>query len=470
MRSTRGRATIKEKVLSYLRGNGIPPRAGVLVAVSGGPDSTALLHALVQLGDAHPLMLSCAYLDHGLRDRGEIEQETQLVGRLCARLGVSLTVESLPHGALRRLAARSKRSLEEAAREKRYAYLRACADRDGSHFIALGHTADDQVETLIMRFFQGADVTGLAGIPARRGRIIRPLIACSREEVLDYLRGLGAAYCTDSSNLSTEHLRNKVRLKLLPAIEEVFPGCRGSLAGAARRMAVLGRFLEQEASARLVWERVAQGCRLPAGAWLSAPAPLRILSAYRIWNRLFPRGRRIPGRFFAPLMEAGQKPDGGTLLRGYGVRLVRQGEFLIALRDIVCPGEKGYFIAVKQGRKYIIGKAGLSVWVSDPALAGDEEQLQLDKSVLEDPIIVRSRKAGDRIRLPEGTKQLKKLFSEWKVPRSERWKIPILADGKGIVAVLGKRLGYRNRFRLGLPRNSSATGTIGVRVSILEET
>ena len=180
-------SSIKEKVFKFLKQNEILPGSRILIGLSGGPDSTTLLHILDQLKTSYPLSLACAYLDHGLRPIQEIEEEIALVKKICADLGVRLETERLARGYLKSSARSAGRSLEEAARQQRYSFLRDCAGRMGCEYIALGHSADDQIETLIMRFFQGVDITGLSGIPPRRGRVIRPIFDCRREEILEFL-------------------------------------------------------------------------------------------------------------------------------------------------------------------------------------------------------------------------------------------------------------------------------------------
>ena len=213
----------------------LQPGNRVLVGVSGGPDSLALLSALVALRQGYRLTLRTAYVDHGLRPAAA-RREARLVSKVAAALGVPVSVLA------RRVARKRAESLEAAARKVRYDALAQLACRHRCQAIALGHTADDQAETVLMWILRGAGTSGLAGIPpvreiqrdpskgARWGnglkeprlRIIRPLIHCSRAEVLEYLKAQGIRPLLDRSNLSRRFVRNRIRRDLLSTLEREY--------------------------------------------------------------------------------------------------------------------------------------------------------------------------------------------------------------------------------------------------------
>ena len=204
---------------SITRHRMVRPGERVLVAVSGGPDSLALLSALVSLREDLRITLRAAYVDHRLRPAAA-KKEAALVKRLGREWGVPVTV-------LRRPMKREKEeSLETAARRIRYDALAALARKRGCAAIATGHTADDQAETVLMRILRGSGVAGLAGIPpVRKGaklRIIRPLIACAREQVMEHLRARRLHPKLDSSNRSPRFVRNRIRNDLLIRLEKEF--------------------------------------------------------------------------------------------------------------------------------------------------------------------------------------------------------------------------------------------------------
>ena len=201
------------------------PRDCVLVGVSGGPDSLALLSALVALRGTYRLTLRAAYVDHGLRPAAARQRESRLVKKIGRALGVAVNI------VVRRVKRRKAESLEAAAREVRYAVLGEIARRYRCQAIALGHTADDQAETVLMWILRGAGTTGLTGIPPVRKirvgtgsplRIIRPLIRCPRREIEEYLKAQGIRPLLDRSNLSHRFLRNRIRRDLLSTLEREY--------------------------------------------------------------------------------------------------------------------------------------------------------------------------------------------------------------------------------------------------------
>ncbi len=191
----------------------------VLAAISGGPDSLALFSVLVALREQLKLTLRAAYVDHGLRPAAA-KREAALVKRLGKEWGVPVTV-------LRRPVRKGKKdSLESSARKTRYEGLTALAGKLRCAVIATGHTADDQAETVLMRILRGSGTAGLAGIPPVRVwaklRIIRPLIGCTREQVMEHLRAGGLHPLLDRSNLSPRFVRNRIRNDLLIRLEKEF--------------------------------------------------------------------------------------------------------------------------------------------------------------------------------------------------------------------------------------------------------
>lgn len=207
------------------------PGERVLVACSGGPDSTALLDALARLGPPRAWQLRVAHVDHGLRPGSA--KEAELVGGLCARLGLPFTPLRVEVG--------PGPSLQDRARQARHRVLGELAGDLGAGAIALGHTADDQAETVLMRLLTSATPNSLRGMAEREGRLARPLLRVWREATLAYCAALGLEPLDDPSNHDRRFLRSRVRHDLLPALEEVFPGARRRLTVLAdRQRALLG--------------------------------------------------------------------------------------------------------------------------------------------------------------------------------------------------------------------------------------
>jgi tRNA(Ile)-lysidine synthase len=201
----------------------IAPGEGVLVACSGGPDSTTLLDALARLAPPRGLRLVAVHVDHGLREASAAE--AGVVAALASSRGIPFVAIGVH--------VERTGSLQDAARRARHAALRAAAAEHGTGSIALGHTADDQAETVLMRALSGATPRALAGMAPRSGALVRPLIRVWRRDTLAYCAALGIVPLDDPSNHDPRFLRTQVRHRLLPALEEVFPAARRRLVALA---------------------------------------------------------------------------------------------------------------------------------------------------------------------------------------------------------------------------------------------
>ena len=198
---------------------GIPDAVPIVLAVSGGPDSTALLHGAARLVPAHGWHLTVAHFDHALRPGSA--DEAAAVAAAAVRLGLPVEVRRT---SVRALAAAEHRSIEDAGRQARYRFLEeVAAARGPDALIATAHTVDDAAETVLLRLVRGAGLRGLRGIPGRRGRVVRPLLHARRALLRDALDAAGIEYAIDETNADLAHARNRVRAELLPAMERLNP-------------------------------------------------------------------------------------------------------------------------------------------------------------------------------------------------------------------------------------------------------
>lgn len=259
-----------------LREAQVPARGETLVVgLSGGADSVALLDALVLLRPSRGFRLVAVHLDHGLRP-GSAE-DAVFCARLCERLDVRFR-----HGTadVRARAAREGGGIEAAARRERYLFLRRVGREEHAAAIAVAHTRDDQAETLLLRLLRGAGATGLAAMRGRRGALLRPLLAVSREEVVAHLRERGIDWREDPSNADPAHLRNRVRRELLPYLESRFnPRARAVIARAASLLADEAALLRREARALLASASRAENAALVLRRAALARAPLPLARA-----------------------------------------------------------------------------------------------------------------------------------------------------------------------------------------------
>lgn len=409
----------------------------VLIALSGGADSTALLYLLARLAPAFKLRLHALHVDHGLRE--ESGQEAQTVRRLGEQVGVPVEVV--------RVAVSRHGSLEEAARTARYAALQAHADRLGAQRIALGHTADDQAETVVMRLLEGAGVRGLAAIPPVRGRIIRPLLALRPTVLVAVLKDAGIRWIEDPSNLDRKFLRNRIRHELLPVLAAVHDGdLIDPLCRVARRAREVVDALESMAVLEL--ERMAReepdALVLPRGPLAALPLPVSVEVLRQAIGRLGGRTRlrawaqrRLARAVTDPAPRRPLSVGGVTIdVSGPLVRVGRAGPAALAARPIPVPG----VVALPEVGLCLEAALAPAAGYQVPREAG---RVAFDAERLAGPLLVRGRRRGDRV-LPFGhqrERRLKSLLIDAKVPRWERDRLPLVEAGGSIVWVGGLRRG-----------------------------
>jgi tRNA(Ile)-lysidine synthase len=417
--------------------------APILVGLSGGPDSVALLHALLRLRFACPELkfdVVAAHLNHRLRG-AESDRDEGFVRALCEREGVQLIVDQAND--LNPLRA----NIEERARDSRYEFLNRAADRLGARLIATAHHADDQAETVLLRLLRGSGATGLGAIAATGpGRLIRPLLALTRKEILDYLRAVGADYVTDSTNSSTTFLRNRVRSELIPMLESDYaPGLSHRLADLAREMRELDDFVTDHARAELAVGLTDDG-RLSLAAFSNLPpalgaAVLREFVRDCIGNLRHIRRDHIEAmRRLCISNEAGSNvvglPQGWTFGREYGYAMLARD-----IREELSP----FTIGIKPHGTTIVEPAQFSLSLStiETSNPGSNALCWKTASGLEayfdadeiGPLVARSFERGDHIRVfgKGGRRKVQDIFVDKKLPAKLRSRWPLVVCNGEIV-------------------------------------
>jgi len=449
----------------------LAPGDRVLVGVSGGADSMALVHVLHELGEALQLRVSVAHLNHRIRGR-EADLDERFVRDFAARLALECIAERVDVPAARSL---EGGSLEEAARRERYDFLERAAGEAGASKIALGHTKDDNVETVLQRIVRGTGLRGLGGIPPKRPlrpgspvMIIRPLIQATRRQVLDYLAAVEVPYRTDASNADVTYLRNRIRHVLLPQIEaECGPGVREAINRLAENARNQYNLVKSVAMHILTGARPEQ----PGGSMsidrekLKATHPEIAIEALRLaledegaGQLSYDQCRGLLGMLWAETGTEMSLP-GGLILRAEYDRLV----VVDPAEDKDQPGREVELPAPGSAR---FGGFTLSVPVIDdpPEIAAvlktwgrREEMVDFDKLRL--PLTIRARRSGDRFRPlgAPGSRKLHDFFIDRKVPKRQRDEVPIVCDCKGIVWVAGHRIDHRVRVTDGTLRAAVIT-------------
>jgi tRNA(Ile)-lysidine synthase len=394
----------------------------VLVAVSGGADSVALLHLL----RFHtPVRLTAAHFDH--RMRGDSGADAAWVRGLCRAWDVPL-IEARAEAPIRS---------EGDARAARYAFLRRAQDQCGAAFLATAHHADDQAETVIFRIMRGTGLTGLAGIPERGPRgLIRPLLPVRRDELRDYARRSLLRWREDPTNRELGPMRNRIRHGLLPRLPEE---ARQALIRLASLAAEAQRAVESRVERALAELAVEENgaVLLERGALDAYDSPIAAGVLRRVLRR-FGTVLDRPGTRTA-LQFIRTAPSGRTLtLAGGRVRIATEfGRARVEPVPDAPPADVTVEVRDAEGERpaSIGGKAFLVQWSTSPP---PERGQAVTLDPAGGPFTVRPWLPGDRIRMPGGTRTLKKLFNEARVPRSRRARIPVVADATGrVVWVVG---------------------------------
>ncbi|MCC2684425.1 MAG: tilS [Paenibacillaceae bacterium] len=413
----------------------------IVVAVSGGPDSAALLHILLILSAAWEWRLIVAHMNHGFRGE-ESDAEEAFVARWTADLQLPCEIGRCD---VPGYAAASGQNPQLAAREKRYEFLRQTCFKYGAPRIALAHHADDQAETVLMRLIQGAGPAGLAGIPLKRTEkkveLIRPLLRIYKSEILDYCREQGIEYRVDSSNLSRKYTRNRIRLDLLPELTRYNPQIASSLNRLAETMRGEEEYMAQraeEAYARLVTADE-RGFSLSRRQFADLPPALQRRVVKLILDCLaLETGADGYDGFegIERFREAILRNDGGHVTYPINGRTLLSCEYGIARFHRVesTPGPYDLLIGEEAGTRVIpeANAVFTFTWYEAGSFAaevtGDEAIFNGEQ--LEFPLHLRSRMPGDRIRVLglNGSKKVKDIFIDDKIPLSRRNHLPLLAD------------------------------------------
>ena len=441
---------LPEWVLTYARREGLFTAGDrVLVAVSGGPDSVALLHLLVRLAPELRLDLGLAHFDHGLRGE-DSRADADSVSDLARRLGLPC---HQGRGPVRDAARRDQVSLQMAARKLRLRFFQETRRRHGYARLALGHTADDQVELFWLRLLRGAGLEGLKGMwPATPEGLVRPLLSVGKAVLLAWLEQETLPYRLDASNLSRAYLRNRVRLDLLPFLTRGYnPRLAQTIWRTQRLLQDDERLLAREAAA--AWDRVAE--RLVDDCFaldlnrffrLEQALQKRVLRAgvARLGANLTLTAPQV-----AALMAlAGGERSGGLISlgeKGETVQVARAGAVLHIMKALPDPPREA--TRLPDGPAEVDSPAGWRWQISRRAhRPGDPwpppEVAWLNPARVSLPLTVRGWRAGDRF-WPQGApgpKKLQDFLVDAKIPRWLRPHIPLVAAAGEIVWVAGVRI------------------------------
>ncbi len=424
---------MQKKIEAYIREwNMLTNGDKVIVAVSGGADSVCLFHILLSLKERYSLGLRAVHVHHGLRGE-EADRDARFVETFCRDVSIPckvVWVNASSYGKEHGL------TVEEAGRELRYGILEQEAGVWGAAKIAVAHHQEDQAETILHHLFRGSGLKGLSGIPPVRGAVIRPLLCVGKKEILAYLEERHLEYCEDSTNFSTDYTRNRLRLYLIPEIcAAVNEEAVEHIVQAGEKAACADRYFEQEAER--IWREHGleepPRCGIETVVFQAQPEILKSYVVMQMVRRQTGSLKDVTSRHVNQICALADKrtgssislPCGLTAWKEYGKLWVGKG---VSLEN--GPTEQVYSLVMTQfsyEKQKKIPENRYTKW--------------FDYDKIKGTLSVRTRKTGDYITLKGGKRKTVKAYMiDEKIPRQERDRIMLLAEGDHILWIVGYRI------------------------------
>ncbi len=429
---------------------GVDPRTPVLLALSGGADSRVLLDLLAKAAKRDGFPLTLAHVDHGIRGE-EAARDREFCRALAEQYGCRLMILEADIPAL---AAQNRRGLEEQARQVRYAYFAELMENEQIPLLATAHHADDNLETVLFRLARGTRLRGLCGIaPVRAfaaGQLVRPLLHCTREEILDYCRAHALAYVTDSTNTDTAYARNRIRAEVLPILEELFEGASARVADMTEALREDEDYLTSLAEDFLQKSRAGGGLAAEPLKQVAASIRKRVL---RLWlqEALGVEPEAVHLQSLCRLLE---DPSGVRVALPSGAEAICERGVLSLLGEE--DAGKSFCVPVTPGEELLLPSgivARLDSGAQYRKIHNLSTQTCINSSIVFDIIeqdcYWRSRQEGDVILMGGMHRKLRRLLREAGIPPRLRDRLPLLCDREGILWV--PFVGARD----GLPRSGT---------------
>jgi len=437
------------------------PGEQIAVGVSGGIDSVVLLDILANIRENLHISMVILHLNHGIRGK-EADRDQHFVQDLSKRYSLPCLTKKVD---VPRYLDATTLSLQEGAREMRYRFFEDMMKTHKIDKVALGQTADDQAETVLMRFIKGGGSRGLRGIPYVRGeKYIRPLLDIWREEIRVYAQQRGLTFVEDSSNLNMKYLRNRIRRELIPYLKKYNPNIKKRLVQLSQLLGEDDLYLEwltQKFTKNIT--ELDNEVTIPIPSFLSLPLPLqaRVLqtSFAKISSGIVLEYPHIRGIMRMVREGMGSKqvslPGGLWAIKVYDTLFLRKGEWIKneGLKEITLqvPGWTPL-----QGFGTGIDATVLEGHICPPS---EPREAYLDYDRLDFPLLVRSYQPGDSF-MPlgmKGEKKIKKFFIDLKIPRAERRNLPLVITGDTICWVAGCRIDERFKINEGTKKTLRLT-------------
>lgn len=434
---------IFEKVLSTInKYNLIENEDKVVIGISGGPDSVCLLHILYRLKEIMNIDVYAAHLNHQIRGL-EAQKDALYISQLCEELGITYFVKSID---VPTYCKENGLSIEEGARKLRYEMFEEIRIKTHSNKIAIGHNLNDQSETVLMRMMRGTGLQGLRGIEhVRDNKIIRPILDIERTEIEMYCEEYDLKPRIDQTNLESIYTRNKIRLELIPYMSDNFnPNIIQSLVRMSSSLKSDSDYIEQEAykSFKQVCDLKIDSVDISLKEYINLHSSIKVRVLRNAIKHINGDTNFIDQKHIEDIMDLeGEEKINKMLNLPRGLFAYRRKGLITLTKKEIVNEEIEFCYNIPSEGFIKIKELGLiletQVMSIDKfrSMKTDKKSKGFDFNQIKGGIIVRNRKPGDKIKLAGGSKKIKDLFIDLKIPREDRCKIPVITDEEGILCV-----------------------------------
>ena len=416
--------------------SGRSENAAILVAFSGGADSTALLHILSEYAKISGAIIYAAHVNHGIRG-AEADRDEQFCRETASRLGVELFVlrADVPT-----IAAKSKESIETAARRVRYEFFDELMAKHKIEVLATAHNANDNLETLIFNIARGSGLSGMCGIPNSRpvkhGTVIRPMLAMEKSDILEYCRAHSLTFVTDSTNTDTDYTRNLIRAQIIPVMQSINASAVRNASRMCQNLREDSLCLEENAEQFL--EKYKDECGIEVKKICAGPASTVNRALIRLYGELS-GGMTLEQTHVNALRELAVRAVAhSSVSLPAGFEGVIESGRLCLRKKLLGPEISDYELELCEGQNPI-SQTNSEIFIGNSHNAKNvykkETILYLDSDKINGVLFARPRRAGDTIRIGGMSKSLKKLLCDKKIPLDIRSRLPVICDRSGIIAV-----------------------------------
>ena len=444
--------------------SGLDAQEPILLGLSGGADSSALLIMLAEYAKQVGSRIYAAHLNHGIRG-DEADRDEQFCKELCSRVGVKFFSKKLD---IPSIASASGESVETAARNARYDFFYKIMKEMGIKILATAHNADDNLETLLFNIARGTGLGGLCGIPESRPMgdcvVIRPILTMEKEKIISFCENNGLSFVTDSTNADNEYTRNKIRNRIIPILKEINPS-------AVRNASRMTESLKDDSlclQSMADWfvEELGGNYSIELEKLCGSPSSIVNRALIRLYDEIT-GGRSLEATHINAIKELAKKgiPHSSISLPNGIEARVENGRLCLLTKGNTNFSFDAFNVLLSNGKNEI-ENAGVEIFLNDLNYSKNIYKksilLSIESDTIDGALVARSRAPGDKILLGGMHKSAKKLYNEKKIPLELRNRIPIICDKSGIIAIpfIGIRDGARAK------QSSTADNTTTVQICI----